>query len=64
MYQVDGLWKYKLNVLLYFQKWYQTLEVAEDCEDETLRLAFVHLAKQYHPDSGTPQASAIKFSEV
>ncbi|XP_076233449.1 dnaJ homolog subfamily C member 28 isoform X2 [Calliopsis andreniformis] len=44
--------------------WYQTLNVAEDCEDETLRLAFVHLAKQFHPDSGTPESNAAKFSEI
>lgn len=43
---------------------YQTLGVNEDCEDETLRLAFIHLAKQFHPDSGTPEADAVRFSEV
>lgn len=36
----------------------------ENCEDETLRLAFVHLAKRFHPDSGTPEANAVRFSEV
>lgn len=51
---------HKLNM----KKWYQTLEVAEDCEDETLRLAFVYLAKRFHPDSGTAEASAVKFSEI
>lgn len=40
------------------------LGVAENCEDETLRLAFVHLAKQFHPDSGAPEADAVRFSEV
>lgn len=43
---------------------YQTLGITEDCEDEAVRLAFVYLAKQYHPDSGTPEADAVKFSEV
>ncbi|XP_006614898.1 dnaJ homolog subfamily C member 28 isoform X2 [Apis laboriosa] len=46
------------------KKWYQTLEVAEDCEDETLRLAFVYQAKRFHPDSGTSEANATKFSEI
>lgn len=46
------------------KKWYQTLGVAENCEDETLRLAFVHLAKRFHPDSGTNEASAVRFSEI
>ncbi|XP_060812102.1 dnaJ homolog subfamily C member 28 isoform X2 [Bombus pascuorum] len=46
------------------KKWYQTLEVAEDCEDETLRLAFVYQAKKFHPDSGTSEANAAKFSEI
>ncbi|KAL2716547.1 dnaJ subfamily C member 28 [Vespula squamosa] len=43
---------------------YQTLGVNEDCEDETLRLAFIHLAKQFHPDSGTLEADAVRFAEV
>ncbi|XP_043258651.1 dnaJ homolog subfamily C member 28 [Colletes gigas] len=46
------------------KNWYKTLEVSEDCEDETLRLAFVYLAKRFHPDSGTSEANAIKFSEI
>ncbi|EFN86330.1 DnaJ-like protein subfamily C member 28 [Harpegnathos saltator] len=43
---------------------YQTLGVTEDCEDEALRLAFVYLAKRFHPDSGTPEADAVRFSEI
>ncbi|OAD53341.1 DnaJ like protein subfamily C member 28 [Eufriesea mexicana] len=39
-------------------------KVAEDCEDEALKLAFVHQAKRFHPDSGTSEANAVKFSEV
>lgn len=46
------------------QELYQILGVTEDCEDETLRLAFVHLAKRFHPDSGASEASAVRFSEV
>ncbi|XP_076755908.1 dnaJ homolog subfamily C member 28 [Xylocopa sonorina] len=46
------------------KKWYQALEVPEDCEDETLRLAFVYQVKRFHPDSGTSESNATKFSEV
>ncbi|KOX79953.1 DnaJ like protein subfamily C member 28 [Melipona quadrifasciata] len=46
------------------KKCYQTLEVAEDCEDETLKLAFISQAKRFHPDSGTSEADATKFSEI
>lgn len=64
------IWYSNLNVLRRHKhgqavkKWYQTLGVTEDCEDETLRLAFVHLAKRFHPDSGTNEASALRFSEI
>ncbi|XP_015111472.1 dnaJ homolog subfamily C member 28 [Diachasma alloeum] len=53
--------RYKHRTL---KKSYQALGLTEDCEDEELRLAFVHLAKQYHPDSGCSGADAHKFSEV
>lgn len=43
---------------------YQTLGITEDCEDEAVRLAFVYLAKRFHPDSGTPEADAVRFSEI
>lgn len=46
------------------KKYYQALDVAEDCEDETLRLAFVYQVKRFHPDSGTSEADATKFSEI
>ncbi|XP_058800375.1 dnaJ homolog subfamily C member 28 [Phymastichus coffea] len=49
---------------LTIKKFYQILGVAEDCEDETLRLAFVDLAKKFHPDSSAKEASAIRFSEI
>lgn len=49
---------------MWLQELYQTLGVTEDCEDEALRLAFVYLAKRFHPDSGTPEADAVRFSEV
>jgi len=43
---------------------YETLGVAENCRDEILRLAFVHLAKRFHPDSGTQEADTVRFSQV
>ncbi|XP_057321959.1 dnaJ homolog subfamily C member 28 isoform X1 [Microplitis mediator] len=46
------------------KKSYETLGLKENCEDEDLRLAFVHLAKQYHPDSGSSSANSNKFSEI
>ncbi|XP_031834284.1 dnaJ homolog subfamily C member 28 isoform X2 [Nomia melanderi] len=46
------------------KEWYKILEVPEDCKDETLKLAFITLAKRFHPDSGTSEASASKFSEI
>lgn len=55
---------YIVQILFRFKKWYETLEVAEDCEDETLRLAFVQQAKRFHPDSATSEADAVKFSAV
>ncbi|EFN74919.1 DnaJ-like protein subfamily C member 28 [Camponotus floridanus] len=56
--------KYQFNFKHSSKKLYEILGVAEDCEDETLRLAFVHLAKRFHPDSGTPEANAVRFSEI
>ncbi|KAH0561381.1 hypothetical protein KQX54_016499, partial [Cotesia glomerata] len=53
--------RYKHRTL---KKSYETLGLREDCEDEDLRLAFVHLAKQYHPDSGSSRANSMKFSEI
>lgn len=47
------------------QKDCRILGVAEDCQSEsTVRNAYIKLAKKYHPDSGSPDASASKFQEV
>jgi len=35
-----------------------------DCKNESLRLAFVHLAKRFHPDNRTQEANTVKFSQV
>lgn len=63
--EVYLLYKFTIYVIqLFLQQLYQTLGVNEDCEDETLRLAFIHLAKQFHPDSGASEADAVRFAEV
>ncbi|KAJ8686442.1 hypothetical protein QAD02_022236 [Eretmocerus hayati] len=46
------------------KNYYRILGVTEDCDDETLRLAFVNLVKKFHPDSGSSETSASRFSEV
>ncbi|XP_024941838.1 dnaJ homolog subfamily C member 28 [Cephus cinctus] len=43
---------------------YEILGVSEDCEDETLRLAFVHLAKKFHPDGRSSEADPVRFTEI
>lgn len=53
-----------MKKIVCLQELYQTLGITEDCEDEAVRLAFVYLAKRFHPDSGTPEANAVRFSEV
>ncbi|XP_066593906.1 dnaJ homolog subfamily C member 28 isoform X2 [Prorops nasuta] len=62
-------WKLLENILCFYSginllRLYDILGVREDCDDETLRLAFVYLAKRFHPDSGTSEASDNKFSEI
>lgn len=46
------------------KKSYEVLGLEENCDDEALRISFVHMAKQYHPDSCSSSASATKFSEI
>ena len=43
---------------------YFVLRVTEDCDDNELREAYLDLAKQYHPDSGTKMADNKKFAQV
>ena len=40
------------------------LRVDVDADDEELRQAYIKLAKEYHPDSGTNVADADKFSQL
>ena len=46
------------------QDCYFVLRVTEDCDDHELRQAYIDLAKQYHPDSGTKTADSKKFTQV
>lgn len=46
------------------RKCYNLLGVSEDCTHEELREAYIHLAKHYHPDSGSHAANTDRFSQV
>ena len=43
---------------------YSLFNLTQDCSEEELREAYLHLAKQYHPDSGTSTACPRKFSQI
>ena len=43
---------------------YDTLGVTDKVDAASARDAFIKLAKQYHPDSGHPNADEIKFKQV
>ena len=40
------------------------LGVSQHAEPQQVREAYIRLAKDYHPDSGSPQASNHKFVQV
>ena len=42
----------------------KTLGITIKSDEQQLRSAYVKLAKKYHPDGGSPEADAVKFSEV
>ncbi|KAL5006754.1 hypothetical protein ScPMuIL_015560 [Solemya velum] len=46
------------------RKCYGLLGVSEDCSQEELRQAYLRLAKQYHPDSGSRSADTDRFAQV
>ena len=46
------------------KKYYQILGVTPGVTQEQIHAAFRRLAKEYHPDAGTPHASAEKFRLV
>lgn len=46
------------------QKCYKILGISEDSDQEQIRAAYLALVKKYHPDSGSEDANADKFSEV
>lgn len=44
---------------------FQTLGLQqEDCTPESIRTAYITLAKKYHPDSTSPEADTDKFISV
>ncbi|KAI5639098.1 dnaJ domain-containing protein [Phthorimaea operculella] len=43
---------------------YKLLNIPMNSDQETVREAFLSLAKKYHPDSGSPQACIDKFVEI
>ncbi|RZC33298.1 dnaJ -like subfamily C member 28, partial [Asbolus verrucosus] len=45
-------------------KCYKILGISEDSDQEEIRKAYLKLVKRYHPDSGTEEADADKFSEI
>lgn len=46
------------------QKCYEILKISSDSDQETVREAYIAIVKVVHPDSGHPEASAEKFTEV
>ncbi|XP_031631350.1 dnaJ homolog subfamily C member 28 [Contarinia nasturtii] len=47
-----------------YKKCYEILKVSSECDQETVRAAYIEIVKVVHPDSGHPSASAEKFTEV
>lgn len=47
-----------------YAQYYETLGVPVGSDQETVRNAFIKLAKKYHPDSGNKQADGAKFQTV
>lgn len=63
----------KVNNVAFFSKFfkekeykrcYKILEIDESSDQEQIRMAYLHLVKKYHPDSGTEEANADKFQEI
>lgn len=38
--------------------------MSAECDQESVRKAYIEMVKVVHPDSGHPEASAEKFAEV
>jgi hypothetical protein len=43
------------------RKWWEVLGVTETADNATIRMAYIQLAKQYHPDAG---GDAVMFDQV
>lgn len=43
---------------------YQLLHIDHDADDEEIKMAYVKLAKEYHPDSSSGTPDANKFHQI
>ncbi|XP_044253742.1 dnaJ homolog subfamily C member 28 [Tribolium madens] len=50
--------------LLEYKKCFKILGISEDSDQEQIRTAYLNLVKRYHPDSGSKEADADKFSQI
>ncbi|KAJ3646191.1 hypothetical protein Zmor_023788 [Zophobas morio] len=50
--------------MMEYKRCYRILGIPEDSDQEEIRRAYLKLVKKYHPDSGTAEADADKFSEI
>jgi hypothetical protein len=46
------------------RKWWEILNVRETASDWEIRAAYIHLAKQYHPDTGVEGGDPVMFNQV
>nr|XP_045596694.1 dnaJ homolog subfamily C member 28-like [Procambarus clarkii]XP_045596695.1 dnaJ homolog subfamily C member 28-like [Procambarus clarkii]XP_045596696.1 dnaJ homolog subfamily C member 28-like [Procambarus clarkii]XP_045596697.1 dnaJ homolog subfamily C member 28-like [Procambarus clarkii]XP_045596698.1 dnaJ homolog subfamily C member 28-like [Procambarus clarkii]XP_045596699.1 dnaJ homolog subfamily C member 28-like [Procambarus clarkii]XP_045596700.1 dnaJ homolog subfamily C member 28-lik len=47
-----------------YSVYFKELGLENNCDQGTVRDAFIKLAKKYHPDSGHVQADAVKFQQI
>ncbi|KAK8741577.1 hypothetical protein OTU49_002280 [Cherax quadricarinatus] len=47
-----------------YSQYFEELGLQNNCDQGTVRDAFIKLAKKYHPDSGHPEANAAKFQQI
>ncbi|XP_008475094.1 dnaJ homolog subfamily C member 28-like [Diaphorina citri] len=47
-----------------YSKYYESLGLPNESDQEAVRQKFISLAKKYHPDSGSPDADTEKFQQI
>lgn len=47
-----------------YSQYFEELGLPNNCDQGTVRDAFIKLTKKFHPDSGHPEANAVKFQQV